>query len=232
MTSRRAAYVSILLAGAALLGVIGGAKVSNDEPAMAWFAWAGAFLVAALVANFWPATDRMPLWQRASHARERRRLRRSAKEGWEAGNRSGLRGSLLTLTGTRGRTAAGFYCEVHSPIGVFDAYTPAVQQTISKARGLLGEFAMPEPSSDAYLVFPDEFRLSGGASVPSLHDLPTGTYHQLWWAWERAENGMDLEMIVVALGSFDFYQVGGPKWRKKLAHLRAERRARKLQRKR
>jgi hypothetical protein len=215
-----------------LLGVVGGAKVSNGEPATAWFAWAGAVLVAALVANFWPATDRMPLWQRASYARERRRLRRSAKEGWEAGNRGALRGSLLTLTGLSGRTAAGFYCEVHSPIGVFDAYTSAVQQAISEGRGLIGQFAMPESSSVAFLVFPDEFRLRGGASVPSLHDLPTGTYHALWWAWERAENGMDLDMVVVALGSFDFYQVGGPKWRKTLAHLRAKRQARKLQRNR
>src|SRR5439155_23656550 len=115
MTRRRAAQVSILLPGTALLGVVGGSKISNNQPATVWFACAGAVLVLALIVNFWPVSGRMPWWQRARLYRERLRLRGSRQEGWEVGNRSGLRSTLLTLTGTRGRTAAGFYCEVHGP---------------------------------------------------------------------------------------------------------------------
>jgi len=229
MTPTRAATVSILLAGAALLGVVGGSKLSNDQPATVWFAAAGVTLVLALIANFWPASGRMPWWKRLRLYRERGRLRRSQQEGWEVGNRSGIKSTLLTLTGLRGRTAAGFYCEVHGPTGVFDAYTEAAQKAISEARGLIGVFAMPDPSSNAFVEFPDEFRAPNGDALTSVHDLPTGRYHQLWWAWERAADGMDVNIVFVALGWFDYYQAGGPNWRKSLAHYRAARRARRLQ---
>jgi hypothetical protein len=231
MTTNRAATVSILLAGAALFGGIGAAKTSNGEAATPWFAWAAGALVLALIANLWPASRRLPWWRRFDLYLQRARLRRSPTDGWETGHVSTLKGTLLSLTALPGgKPLTGFHCEVHGPAGVFDAYTQEAKKAILEARGVTGLLAMPVPSTHAFLEFPDEFKTPAGDPLTTVHGLPTGKYHQVWFAWDRAADGISVTTVFVALSSFDFVQVGGPTWRIRLGDYRVRRELERRQR--
>jgi hypothetical protein len=59
--------------------------------------------------------------------------------------------------------------------------------------------------------------------ITIVHHLAMGQCHQLWWAWER--DGLSMVLKFVTMDSFDFYQVGGPRWRKSLAERRSRRKA-------
>ena len=55
----------------------------------------------------------------------------------------------------------------------------AAKKAISEARGLVGAFAMPEPSAFAFVEFPGDFTTPSGVALTSMHELPTGRYRQL-----------------------------------------------------
>jgi hypothetical protein len=226
--TNRPATISILLAGAALLGGIGAAKTANGDPGTSWFAFGAAFLVLALIANFWPASGRLPWFTRLVYSRQRRRLRKKTLDGWEAGHISALKGSMLSLVANAGsKPLAGFYCEIHGPAGFFEAYSREAQTAISEAPGGVSTvLAIPKPSRSAFLKFPGDFSPQSGDPIETIHRLQTGTYHHLWWAWKRGADGMSVELVFVALGASDF-QAGGPEWRRWLAEYRARRQMRR-----
>jgi hypothetical protein len=152
------------------------------------------------------------------------------RRGWIANNLLGLKGVVLTLAGPSKAPLTGFYCEVHGPIGVFDAFSEEARKTIDAIHRPTDIVKEPAAASSAFLEFPEDFQTPSGERLASVHHLPTGTYHQLWWAWER--QGLSFSLVPVALSSFEFFEDAGPRWRKTLAERRARTRVEREQRER
>jgi hypothetical protein len=214
--TRRQNGIAVLLAISAVLATFG----ANAEKKTPWFISAGILLSLAVLWSAAPPSNRVGILTIISRWIYRKML--SPKPGWRASNAAIFGGTSLLLNNDVKQALPGFMCEIQGPAGDYVAYTEDALK-VAKSTRSIDRLSLPMSQPSAMLIFPDEFTTVAGEKEINVHGLPRGRYHVLWWCWQRATDGLSLELDFVAGQRFNQGRAGLGRFRWLRARSRDER---------